>query len=142
MLLLLLLTTAAGVRVGYLVHYARDVISDGPLQVQENTVPDDLIQNLKEQRCFAGARKSRCRPAWKARRTCARLSLARRRAGPVALLDTDAAVLVRRVQCGLGSLTVAFYFLFARWPLPAAASRCWRASSVPCIRSGSSTRRP
>lgn len=119
-LLLVLLATAAGARVGYLVTYADHAGNSGPFQVQESGPPDDLIVNLKEYHWFG-----RLAPFAAVEERTADVSpgypwlLGELERLP--LTPGTVSPLVRWFQCGLGTLTVACYFLFARRAFPGLA---------------------
>jgi hypothetical protein len=114
LLLLLVLAAAAGARSGYLLAYADGGRDAGPLQVQDAPPPqlEEMIQSfksgndLRSKAPLAGASEPTAHAApgypWL-----------------VGLLSrfvdsADRDRIVRWVQCGLGSLTAVFYFLFAR----------------------------
>jgi hypothetical protein len=112
-LLLVLLAAAAGARVGYLSTYANHAENAGPFVVQETAPPEELLQNMKEGQWFAyraplsGAEE----PAGDLSPGYAWLL------GELKRFSVPESV-VRWIQCALSTLTVGFYFLFARWAFP------------------------
>src|SRR5947209_3213693 len=122
--LLLVVGGAAGLRAGYIAHYAGDGPADTVFVVQgqgpTRAVPgetgaqrselEDLAHHLNEQRwfgCLAPLADRDEETADVAPGYPWLLSLAAR-------VQDEPAMLVRWVQCGLGALTVLCYFLFAR----------------------------
>lgn len=122
--LLLVVGCAAGVRAGYVAHYAGEGPADTVFAVQgpgpARTVPgesgpartelQDLVHNLRDERrfvCLAPLSDRAEETADVAPGYPWLLSLAER-------VQDQPAMLVRWVQCGLGALTVLCYFFFAR----------------------------
>src|SRR5437899_1002320 len=132
-LLLVVVAVAGGARVWYLCACANNASSDGPIQVQgpsptlanlpagtelnghaQPTELDALVHNLKEHKWFG---------------SIAPLATAEEQTAHIApgypwlvygvqLLPVDLGPLdrtMRWLQCGLGTLTAAFYFLFVFW---------------------------
>ncbi len=122
-LLLVILATAAGARVGYLAKHADDATSDGPFLVQEPSRVLSLAADpgpLREQESLAGNLKEH---RWFG--TLAPLAGVEERTahvapgypwllGLLAQLPLQEGPLVRWLQCVLGTLTAGLYFLFAR----------------------------
>jgi len=122
-LLLVILATAAGARVGYLASYADHAQTDGPFLVQDPSPAvaldpamseqASLVQNLKVHRWFGSLaplagheeRTAHASPGYPwLLGALEQLPLADGTVGP----------LMRWLQCGLGTLTAILYFLFAR----------------------------
>ncbi len=111
-LFLFILAAATGIRAGYLHACAANAHSPGPLQVQGDRSDEDkaLVANLMKSWSF------------KAEAPFAASEEETAHASPgypwllavLGLLAPDADATARWVQCGLGSLTAALYFLFAR----------------------------
>jgi hypothetical protein len=112
-LLLVLLATAAGARVGYLVTYANHAENAGPFLVQESAPPLELIQNIKEQNWF-GYRAPLAGTEELTADVSPGYAWLRGEAERWSVPES----VVRWMQCALGTLTVGFYFLFARWAFP------------------------
>jgi 4-amino-4-deoxy-L-arabinose transferase-like glycosyltransferase len=112
-LLVLVVLVAAGSRVWYLAICADNAQREGPLQVQDARPKElaALVQNLKEQHQFAGPA-----PLSSGEEITAHTApgYALFLAG-LGLLPMDVSVdqVVRWIQCGLGTLAVICYFLFA-----------------------------
>jgi 4-amino-4-deoxy-L-arabinose transferase-like glycosyltransferase len=116
LLLVLVLAVAAGARAGYLSTCADSGRGGGPLRVQESPseafTADALIKNVRENLSFQGKA-----PFASDEEPTAHLSpgysylvgLLGQQVG-----EDRVAYIVRWTQVGLGSLTAAFYFLFAR----------------------------
>jgi len=121
-LLCVVLIAAAGSRVWYLAVCADSAQQEGPLQVQDAPplVGDQpagaelraLVQNLKDQHRFASRAplSSDVEPTAHTAPGYA-LFLAALEFSPIDLSPMDR--VVRWIQCGLGTLTAVFYFLFA-----------------------------
>lgn len=112
-LLLFVLAVAAGARGWYLAECADAGRKDGPVRVQDASPPaqrDPLIRSLKDNGSFSGPA-----PLSAGEEATAHvapgypwlLSLADR-------VSPDRNMLVRGAQAGIGALTAALYFLFAR----------------------------
>jgi hypothetical protein len=114
-LVLGILGAAAGLRAGYLLGACNQGNDDGPIQVQDEWTEerDVLVSNLKEGHGF----KIRA-PLAPGEEATAHTSIGY--PWLVALLEgalaerPSAHQMVRWIQCGLGALTAALYFLFGR----------------------------
>ncbi len=131
LLLVLVLAAAAGARAGYLWTCADAARSPGPLAVQDPLPPlpgipageqmltkdqptelDALVHNLKEHQWFGSLAPFAAQEEQTAHVSPGYpwlLSLLARVVDPA-----DLPRMVRWIQCGLGALTAAIYFLFAR----------------------------
>lgn len=125
LLLLVVLLVAGGVRAGYLMSYADNGRAGGPLLVQDPPAPerdlppdarpqnelDTLIHNLREYRWFGSMAPLAAHEEKTAHYSPGYpwlLSLIAQYLG-----DADLGRNVRWMQCALGTLTAALYFLFA-----------------------------
>ena len=125
-LFLFVLATAAGARVGYLMAYADEARTEGPLRVQDRspelplvstgsqTEQEWLIDNVRQHGWFGSLapladqeeRTAHAAPGYP-------WLVAQLQRLPFDLGPVD--VLVRWLQCGLGALTAGLYFFFGRW---------------------------
>lgn len=118
-LLLIVLATAAGTRVGYLRAHTDDGNNAGPFLVQESAPEQLLIDNVRDYRWFAGRSPlggAEERTAWTAPGYPWLLGELHRLLRPEAV-----GPMVRWLQCGLGTLTAGFWFLFAHRAFPGRA---------------------
>jgi hypothetical protein len=109
---LLILAAAAAARAGYHHFCADDARQPGPLQVQGESADGlrDLAANVKEHTWFGGFA-----PFGRGEEQTAHVAPGYPwLVGMVARLPVDLDAAVRWGQCGLGALTAALYFLFAR----------------------------
>jgi hypothetical protein len=115
LLLLAILAGAAGIRSWYLLNYAGNGTKDGPYQVQDDRHAEwqELIHHWSEGQGFVGPAPLGVGPektAYTAPLYPLFLAALEGRLG-----DPSAAQQISRwIQVGLGGLTAAFYFLFAR----------------------------
>jgi hypothetical protein len=112
LLFLLVLAAAAGTRAGYLHYCADDARRPGPLQVQGESADEleVLTSNVKDHTWFGGFA-----PFGRAEEQTAHVAPGYPwLLGLLARLPVDLGATVRWGQCGLGALTAALYFLFAR----------------------------
>lgn len=113
-LLLVVLSAAAGLRVGYLMSCADKSRSSGPLRVQDEPLPEQeaLVHNLAHNHSFSSKAPFSAEEEHTAHVSPgypSSLALLLRFVGEERLPST-----VRLAQAGLGSLTCVFWFLFAR----------------------------
>ncbi|MBY0527933.1 MAG: hypothetical protein K2R98_31335 [Gemmataceae bacterium] len=113
LLLLLTVALAAGARVGYLIRYADHAANAGPLLVQDvQPEQEALIGNVKDHRWF-GALAPFAAVEERTAHTAPGYPWLLGELNRLPLEPGAMAPLVRWIQCGLGALTAAFYFLFA-----------------------------
>jgi len=111
-LLLFLIAVAAGARGWYLAQCADGGRNDGPIRVQDATPPaerESLVRNLREHGTFSGIS-----PLAAEEGPTAHVAPAYPWLLSLAGLAPEPERAVRWVQVGLGALTAALYFLFAR----------------------------